>query len=372
MADQQRQFQSSFLSLPSLSSQPSTSTPQYDSLASYLAQHGSLKSVQSNIVSVVTSVDTTSTSGMPVSTLPCRTPVPSFVRYCMPSSDIQVSSACCVSGTSCRSLPASTLAPSQNFHSLSNVNFCNLGVVPNVSESESQLRQNYPVYLSPLSITPSLPPVPAELVNLVAHNQFVDFKYLLPANLTVIAAQPLISLQSLSRISSTKLAQIQSFRDWGAAWAVYTSVTGRINPARLPDLLEYFLIISESANRPDFDWQKYDILFRQGATVSTDKRWGSLDPAIWIQCYGKSDYVSRSTSSLSRLPAKKASSARSQRFCYQFNYGGQCHRENCMFSHVCMSCRNSSHPPIKCRVESGSKRKESRFSPSPPPKRSKK
>ena len=309
---------------------------------------------------------------MPVSTFPCRTPVPSFVRCCMPSSDIQVSSACCVSGTSCRSLPASTLAPSQNFDSLSNVNFCNLGVAPNVSESESQLRQNYPVYLSPLSITPSLPPVPAELVNLVAHNQFVDFKYLLPANLTVIAAQPLISLQSLSRISSTKLAQIQSFRDWGAAWAVYTSVIGRINPARLPDLLEYFLIISESANRPDFDWQKYDILFRQGATVSTDKRWGSLDPAIWIQCYGQSDYVSRSTSSLSCLPAKIASSARSQRFCYQFNYGSQCHRENCMFSHVCMSCRNSSHPLIKCRVESGSKRKESRFSPSPPPKRSKK
>ena len=255
MADQQRQFQSSFLSLPSLSSQPSTSTTQYDSLASYLAQHGSLTSVQLIPVSVVTSVDTPSSSGMPVSTLPCRTPVPSFLRYCMPSSYIQVSSACCVSGSSCHSLPASTLAPSQNYDSLSNVNFCNLGVAPNVSESESQLWQNYPVYLSPLSITPSMPPEPAELVNLVAHNQFVNIKYILPANLTVIATQPLISLQCLSRISSTKLTQIQSFRDWGAAWAVYTSVIGRINPARLPDLIEYFLIISESANRPEFDWQ---------------------------------------------------------------------------------------------------------------------
>ena len=165
MVDQQRQFQSSFLSLPSMSSQPSTSMPQYDSLSLYLAQHGSLMSVQSNPVSVVTSVDTPSSSGMPVSTLPCRTPVPSFLRYCMPSSNVQVNSACCVSGTSCHSLPASTLAPSQNYDSLSNVNFCNLGVPPNVSESVSQLRQNCPVYLSPLSITPSMPPVFAELVN---------------------------------------------------------------------------------------------------------------------------------------------------------------------------------------------------------------
>ena len=139
----------------------------------------------------------------------------------------------------------------------------------------------------------------------------------------MIAAQPLVSLQSLSRIPSTKLAQIQSLRDWGTVWAVYTTVIGMINPARLPDLIEYFFIISESANRPDFDWQKCDILFHQGATVSTDKRWGTLDPAVWIQCHGKSDYISRNTSSMPRFTAKKAvSSAQCQRFCYYSNYGG--------------------------------------------------
>ena len=40
----------------------------YDSLASYLAQHGTLSSAQSNPVSVVTSVSMPSPSGMPVST----------------------------------------------------------------------------------------------------------------------------------------------------------------------------------------------------------------------------------------------------------------------------------------------------------------
>ena len=138
-----------------------------------------------------------------------------------------------------------------------------------------------------------MPPVPAELVNLVTQNQFE--LYLLPAKFDCDCC-PTIDITL--KIPISRLAQIQSFRDWGAAWAIYTSVIGKINPARLPDLIEYFLIISESAKRPEFDWQKYDILFRQGATVSSDKRWGILDPAIWIQCYGKSDYVSRNTSTM--------------------------------------------------------------------------
>ena len=181
----------------------------------------------------------------------------------------------------------------------------------------------------------------------------------------MVAAQPLISLQSLSRIPSSKLAQIQSFTDWGTAWPVYASVIGKINPARLPDLIEYFFIISASANRPDFNWQEYDILFNQGATVSTDKRWGILDPAIWIQCYEKSDYVLRNTNTMPRFLAKKVvSNAQSKRVCYPFNYGGQCDRENCMYRHECMSCNRNLHPLIKCQIESGSKRKESPFSPS--------
>ena len=70
-------------------------------------------------------------------------------------------------------MPASTLARSQNYGLLSDVDFCNRGVAPNVFESGSQLSQNYPVYLSPLSITPSMPPVPEELVNLVTQNQLL-------------------------------------------------------------------------------------------------------------------------------------------------------------------------------------------------------
>ena len=66
-------------------------------------------------------------------------------------------------------------------------------------------------WLATLTVTPSMPQVPSELVNLFAKNHFVDFKFLLPTNLTAAAAQPLISLQTLVRIPSSKLAVVKNF-----------------------------------------------------------------------------------------------------------------------------------------------------------------
>ena len=68
----------------------------------------------------------------------------------------------------------------------------------------------------------------------------MDFKFLLPTNLLVIAAQPLVSLQTLTRIQSSKLAEVKTLIDSSASWAVYASIIGKISPTRLPDLIEYF------------------------------------------------------------------------------------------------------------------------------------
>ncbi len=170
-----------------------------------------------------------------------------------------------------------------------------------------------------------MPPVPAELASLVAQNRFIDFKLLLLSNLSVIAAQPMISLQSISRIPTAKLLSIQNFRDWSAAWAVYSSICiiGKINANRLPDLLEYFLIISEAANRPGFDWQKYDTLFRQNAMVCTDKRWGVLDPAIWVQCCS-SPCVTPFSNAFSQSSRGAGSFNPSPRFCFEYKKSGIC------------------------------------------------
>ncbi len=76
-----------------------------------------------------------------------------------------------------------------------NSNFGNSAGVASGWSLYPEQHPQLPLYLSPISITPSMPPVPAELVSLVAQSSFIDFKLLLPSNLSVIAAQPIISLQ---------------------------------------------------------------------------------------------------------------------------------------------------------------------------------
>ena len=57
------------------------------------------------------------------------------------------------------------------------------------------------------------------------------------------------------------------------------------------------LVITEAAKRSDFDWQKYDRLFHQGAALDNNKRWGVTDPSIWVHCLGKHQSVPFSVSS---------------------------------------------------------------------------
>ena len=92
----------------------------------------------------------------------------------------------------------------------------NVASVPStVSPSGLSLLQ-----LKAMQVAPSVPPVPAELVDMISKYSYVDFKFLLPANLAVIASLPAISQQNMSRIPPSRLKSISSFRDWSAAWAV--------------------------------------------------------------------------------------------------------------------------------------------------------
>ena len=137
---------------------------------------------------------------------------------------------------------------------------------------------------------------------------------------------------------------------------------GKIHPNRLPELIQYFVITAEAANKPDFDWFKYDTLFRQSAVVFTDKCWGEPDPTVWLQCYNSGQpghlYGSNRPSVGSRMLV-----------CYNYNRD-ICRFKECKYAHRCMLCRGS-HPKFKCPNNSNSDHLEQPYkkreaSPSPP------
>ena len=94
-----------------------------------------------------------------------------------------------------------------------------LSNVKSVTSTDSQSSLSLPRFKA-LEVAPSVPPVPAELVDLILPNSYVDFKFLLSSKLAVIASLPAISQQNISRIPPSRLNSISSFRDWSAAWAV--------------------------------------------------------------------------------------------------------------------------------------------------------
>ena len=186
------------------------------------------------------------------------TPAPSFV-----GTNTQFS---VVNSTALCSVPASVMNAVSN--------------VATVTSTDSQSCLSLP-HFKALEVAPSVPPVPAELVDLISQNSYVHFKFLLPSNLAVIAFLAAISQQNISRIPPSRLKSISSFRDWSAAWAVFASVVSQLSPDNYLDLLAYFILISGAAERGDFDWLSYDSKFRQNV-VSHDKRWGVPDLSIWL------------------------------------------------------------------------------------------
>ena len=229
----------------------------------------------------------------------------------------------------------------------------------------------------PISVGSSVAPVPSELVGAIANNEYIDFKLLLPSNLACLSVMPSLSTQSIARLITSKLSPVACFRDWASAWAVYASVVSKVAPGNLPDLISYMLVFTEAAKRSDFDWQKYDQLFRQGAALDNNKRWGVADPSIWVHCLGKHQPVPFSVHSSNSNSGTKSSKFQ---FCYAYNYS-QCHYGvNCRFLHRCMVCIRGCHPARLCPRHSNS-RESSWFPgttsedkhppPSPPPKKRK-
>ena len=209
----------------------------------------------------------------------------------------------------------------------------------------------------PISVRSSVAPVPSELVGAIANNEYIDFKLLLPSNLAWLSVLPSLSTQSIARLITSKLSPVSCFRDWASAWAVYASVVSKVVPGNLPDLISYMSVITEAAKRSDFDWQKYDQLFRQGAALDNNKRWGVADPSIWVHCLGKHQPVPISVSSSNSNSGTKSSKFQ---FCYAYNYS-QCHYGvNCRFLHRRMVCNRGFHPARLCPRHSDSRESSGR------------
>ena len=111
---------------------------------------------------------------------------------------------------------------------------------------------------------------PHKLVKRIESGAFVDMGELLPGNLTLIDDE---------LKQKPKHYRVSSITEWLQGFTVYVAVLSSNQPARIPDLMGYQLLILEAYNKFRNDcWLGYDRWFRQWAAFLP---WAATEPTLW-------------------------------------------------------------------------------------------
>ncbi len=223
-----------------------------------------------------------------------------------------------------------------------------------------------------LAVSGVLGPVPGYLVNIIRKNLFVDFTMLRPCNLDKLPAVEPVGPQLTKLLKCDKtsdLKPVESFLDWAEAWGVYAGVVSKHFPAKLSDLIGYFLLIAKTSRDTSCKgWLTYDRAFRKKAAEDPSLSWSAVDLSLYITSVLKPESMDRR-----QFRSAKRGDFEDPKVCLKFNYS-QCLFNPCRFQHICLYCKGQ-HTAFDCsqkqkdQSESGPKSKRDR---SPSPERSSK
>ena len=219
----------------------------------------------------------------------------------------------------------------------------------------------------------ALPPVPHKLVERIESGAFIDMGELLPGNLTLIDEE---------QKQKSKHFRVSNITEWLQGFAVYVEVISNNQPARVPDLMGYQLLILEAYHEFRNDcWLGSDRRFRQWAASHPRTRWAAIEPTLWSlafqgqarssrckHCFSLSHSSVECDLSLEPHPGwslvrqKQDPPPRVPRraICYQWNDtpSPTCNYPNCRYDHICYICamsptaRSVDHKAMHCPYRS--------------------
>ena len=193
-----------------------------------------------------------------------------------------------------------------------------------------------------------LPSLPRKLIDKILAGEYVDFAELPPARGKARAVPQalegrIVVVQAADLLQSRRA--IPDLATWMQCYATFTAVIAFKNPARLPDLMAYMIIIAEASQKFAWpSWVVYDQNFRQEAACSTSSQGARVDPS------GRtSAFRMRGGQTLTVGPPKHAALATPHDYCIKYNrFKGDCKFGTaCRFPHIC-STRKGPHPVLKC------------------------
>ena len=135
---------------------------------------------------------------------------------------------------------------------------------------------------------PALPPIPPKLIEKIKSGTFIEMTNLLPEHLGPVTMEDEGKLKQ-------KHKQITSITEWLKSFAVYdVAVIANKQPKRIPDLMEYQILILEAYTEYKNDcWLSYDQKFHQRAACLPHISWSTIDSTLWNLAFAgqaKSDH----------------------------------------------------------------------------------
>lgn len=228
---------------------------------------------------------------------------------------------------------------------------------------------------SGLSLSMSLRPVPARMVQQIRAGRYIDMRDLLWDNSSVRChyegLQGGLGINFLPGSSRPRIREIPSLPAWVCCFLTYLAVQTSDQATR--ERATYgLLVVREAMRHGGRGWMDYDRLFRQQAELNSGLRWNVIhpelqattvlahrDPGTGLFCLvcQECDHVAhqcalaqlQQPSTRPTLSSPHPASRNYGRICASWNEGACIFPGSCNYRHICSVCFHHTHRARDCR-----------------------
>ena len=140
-----------------------------------------------------------------------------------------------------------------------------------------------PVGTGDVSLSMSLRPVPARIVQAIRTSRYVEMRDLLADNVAVHQhfedIHEAMGVQVLPVSSRLRIREVTSLPSWVCCFLIYIAV-GTADPVARQRLTYAILLIREALHHGGQGWLEYDRLFRQQAAIDPTFPWNLIHPGL--------------------------------------------------------------------------------------------
>ena len=145
---------------------------------------------------------------------------------------------------------------------------------------------------SPLLLSSALPPVPSKSLEKIQNGTYLDFKELLPDNISLLQNAQDLGGSSAASMANSKLREVPDPLSWVTCFLTF--MAAKVDHQECRDLAAYAQIVIHLARKHGGKgWLAYDKLFRQQMAAGAESSWAELNSSLMAATVLATDSVAK-------------------------------------------------------------------------------